>query len=258
MFRNAYIGDTYETGGLALQAEARAYFQRMTVPPSAAYREAVNLAIWRWKKAGVWPLILGLWLFCADTEQAALLSVIGDTPRDATKTGAPTFTPLKGFGGFASGGITMPITAAILASDLVGCVMAGLVDNTTIPTSETLIRSDASASFTKVGHFYAFFDGFGGAGDGVFAHNQQRIGSANGVAAVCGGGMGFYAIQAAGQVSDGSGSGGTARSSNYRTNSEILTRFSAHGFISHTATEAQARAFVATLNMLLVELGALD
>ena len=107
--------------GAPLQAEALAYFGRMTTPPSAAFRDAVNWAIWRWKAIGAWSLIKGLWWLAADTSQAGLLSVIGDTPRDAVIVGtAPTFTALKGFSGFDVGKqIRFPITAAILASDSV-------------------------------------------------------------------------------------------------------------------------------------------
>lgn len=89
-------------GVINYEAESKAYFARMTTPPSLPFKIAVNAAIAAWKAAGAWSMISALWIHAADTQQAALLNITGDATLDATVTGAPTFTPLKGFSGLSN------------------------------------------------------------------------------------------------------------------------------------------------------------
>ncbi|MEW5687429.1 MAG: hypothetical protein AB1942_21135 [Pseudomonadota bacterium] len=247
------------------QAEALTYFGRMTAPPSAAYRDAFNWAVWRWKVLGVWPLIKGLWLLSADTAQAGLLSAINDTARDAVVLGvAPTFAALKGFSGFAAGKqLRFPITSAILGSDNVYAFMAGrvagsapggdLVGGPTIP----FIISDAGAAGdagpSTPGHFTLRLAGVYGAGPG--APITRGI-----TATLVGGTKGLLMVSGGTAAADNSGSVGP-RSSNYVTRSiddHPLARLCSYGFLDAAATAAQCRQFTSVLAMLLEQLGALD
>jgi hypothetical protein len=84
------------------QPELQAYLKRFSGTVSVTYRNALNQAIYRWKKAGVYALVQDLWLLCADTAADSLRNLI-TAARDAVVTGAPTFTPLQGFSGFDGG-----------------------------------------------------------------------------------------------------------------------------------------------------------
>jgi hypothetical protein len=270
MLRSAYIGDVAVSGGVPIQAEAVAYFSRMTTPPSPAFRDAFNWAVHRWKQAGVWPLILGFWLHCTDTSQAALLSVIGDTPRDAVVIGvAPTFTALKGFSGLdATHRVKYPITSTILASDNVFSFIAcGL----TVPDAGDgsidiglVITSDANATTTR-GSFSIVKDAFnvGGIGNSnsvpaSYAPTSGPGGAAFYVGGYGDGAAGLYA-SAGGGV--GRNSSATGRSSNYITaaaaRSLAFGPLAAYGFLSAAATKVQVRSFLTTLGALLDQLGAL-
>lgn len=252
--------------GAPLQAEALAYFGRMTTPPSAAFRDAVNWAIWRWKATGAWSLIKGLWWLAADTSQAGLLSVIGDTPRDAVIVGtAPTFTALKGFSGFDAGKqVRFPITADILASDSVfGFVAAKVVPQVDMSNPESpvtvtgrFVISDAGDTFATPGHF-----GYGNLAGGIDANTIYSINDiVLGGSIIVGGAKGSTGITAGG-VSPAGSTGPGARSSNYITRSLALTplnRLCAYGFLDASATTAQCRQFVAILATALDMIGALD
>jgi hypothetical protein len=268
MLRNPYIGDVPATGGVPLQAEARAYFARMTTPPSQAFREAVNWAIWRWKKAGHWALIKGLWLHAAESSQAALLSVIGDTPRDAVILGsAPTFTPLKGFSGFdATHQLKWPITSAILASDAALNVIAGrytIQDNGSgVAATGLVIVSDAGELHGPYGNWtfanrlgYGLAMGASGNCAGVFT--SSAVGANH--AFIYGGGGGFGFVTPGGV--NGAPNSTSARSSNYRTAVTTTAvaglRIAAYGWLSAAASEDQCIAFQAILAELLEQLGAL-
>lgn len=269
MLLNRYIGDVTDEGGIPLQPEASAYFKRMTSPPSEAFAAAVNWAIYRWKAIGAWSEIKGLWILAAETAQAARLSVIGDTPRDAVTVGtAPTFTALKGYSGFdATHQVKFPITATILASDN---VFAFLAARTSLKTDNTdpenpvvvdgcIIKSDGGTAANVPGNFT--YEGPGGGtkpgmwGAGVTAPFAPAcsvvVGGSRGPKGFLGGAITFP---------DGSGFTG-ARSSNYITTAiayHPLDRLSAYGFLASTASDALCRRFVGVLTELLEQLGALD
>jgi len=258
-----------------LQAEALAHFARMTTPPSAAFKTAFNRAVYRWKAAGIWALIKGLWLGCADTPQAALLSVIGDTPRDAVVVGsAPTHAALKGWTGFdATHRIRFPITAAVLenSNQVIPFLAAKLVafhgDYDSNPgTSDgyysgPLITGDADASAVRVGNFvtaapsgndgvlpsllYCGNVAFRGLRSCVFGYKQTSW--------IMPGG---YGENIDGSIGD--------PTSNYITHSSSLGAFNnggrlvAYGFLGPAATPAQGAKFLSVLANLIDELGALD
>ncbi len=264
MLRASYVGDANAVSGSAvpLQTEAAAYFARMSTSPSNAYREAVNLAIYKWKKQGTWALLKGLWLFCAETDQAALLSVIGDAPRDATKTGTPTFVASKGYEGFSNtAGIAWPITTTILADNDFFPVIAGRIEP---DIAGNFIISDAGDTDAIAGHFQVRLD-LGSSSYGVMGPESTRAplmpawGLGSSVVTFCGGARG-------GQTYDAQGMWGSygptyTRSGNYRTaliTAGPLKRLSAIGYLGSAATATQVRKFISTLNELLCDLGALD
>ncbi len=264
MLRASYIGDMNANAGSStpLQAEAAAYFARMTSSPSNTYREAVNRAIYKWKRQGAWALLKGLWLFCAETDQAARLSVIGDAPRDATKTGTPTFVAGKGYEGFsATAGIAWPITAAILADDNFMPIIAGRV---VLDREGVIISSDAGDIPNVAGHFQSMFSE-PGVPLGLVgpSYTLGTLMSAYGVGGreltVCGGMRYIQAVDPQGYW--GSAAGSAARSSNYHTtlaSSGPLRRLTAIAYLSSGASMATAQKFTSTLNEMLCDLGALD
>jgi hypothetical protein len=264
MNRNAYIGDVGGAAAVPIHPDARAYFERMTTPPTPAFREAFNWAVGRWVKIGVWKgLVKGLWILAADTSQAALLSAIGDTPRDAVVVGtAPTFTARKGFSGFsATKQVKFPITATILASDDVYSFAA-------------LKASEKYDGGIGVNHYGAMIQCDGGA-------NYQRPGNYEFVnAATQGISFGGIASPSAQTLLVGGGKAGriitpgiydrpigapaatpSARSSNYITTAHAVNNLdllSAYGFLDAAATVDQCRKFISVLSAMLEQLGALD
>jgi hypothetical protein len=254
----AGLGDV--GGGIASQPEARDYFARMSVGPSPTFKAAANEAIYEWKKQGTWSLILGLWLFCADTAQASLLSVIGDTPRDAVVIGtSPTFTALKGYSGFTDvKQIKWPITSTILANDGCACFAAGKADDgASNGGNVTFIESDAGTGHTVVGNFYTGIIAIPTIIPGVYSAGSQFIPDA--AKTFVGGSKGGGALNTAGLTSIG---GTATRSSNYRTSpiasGHPLQLLSAVGFLANAATDKNCRDFMTTLQLLLNRVGAFD
>lgn len=99
--RFAYAGEPASGEGypsIPMQAETKAFFARFTGNVSPQFRAALNQAIFRWKRDGVWSLILDLFVLMAETQTDALRNVIS-AARDGTSTGSPlaTFTAKKGF-----------------------------------------------------------------------------------------------------------------------------------------------------------------
>jgi hypothetical protein len=125
--RNAYIGavgggESYPS--IPMQTETSAYFARFSTPPSRSYRNALNRAIYMWKRAGVYVLAQDLWLFLADTQTDALRNLVS-AGRDATIVGTLTFTPNKGFSG--NGGanyLSLPHSTSGLAAASSGFAFA--------------------------------------------------------------------------------------------------------------------------------------
>lgn len=269
MLRASYIGDAGAASGSStpVQAEALAYFARMTTSPSTAYREAVNLAIYKWKRQGNWALLKGLWLFCAETDQAALLSVIGDAPRDATKIGTPTFVAGKGYEGISdTAGITWPITATLLVDNDFAAVFAGLANGNSYGLS---ITSDAGVVAGVPGHFGTVGFGTGGGGGGGAGQGFKGgraeepivplpLPSTGTTLTVCGGSKAAATLTPQGSTTRGTPTEG--RSSNYRTvpASNALTRLTAIAYLGSAVTFPQTRQFLSTLNEMLSDLGALD
>ncbi|MDZ4372673.1 MAG: hypothetical protein U1C74_14780 [Phenylobacterium sp.] len=259
-----YVGSPTASGAVPTQTEARAYFGRMATSPTPAFREAVNWAIWRWKAIGVWPHYKGLWILAADTSQAGLLSVIGDTPRDAVIVGtSPTFTARKGFSGFQSGRqVQFPITSTLLASDGVFgfAALKAVVQNDVtdpenpVPHYGPMIQCDAGAEYQRPGNFDY------GSTDGAYGIRLSGMTRPLVTGLVVGGGKSAVAITAGGVGTIG-GTSGLARGSNYITTGHGLTalnRLCAYGFIDAAASQAQCRQAMAILAAMLDMLGALD
>lgn len=75
----------------------------MTTVPIAARTVVINTLITALKTAGVWPLLDGLWMFAADSAQAALLDWLQTgSHNSATAVSAPTFTQDRGYTGNGS------------------------------------------------------------------------------------------------------------------------------------------------------------
>lgn len=236
--------------GQPIPVEAQAYFARMTTAPSGPYIDALSEAITEWVTQGNWALLKGLWIFCAETQQAALLSVIGDTPRDATITGTPTFTAGKGFSNLGSGVINMGgITSTILGDDNFMAFAAGIVN---APTGDvTYITADTANSVGCLATSLSTV--FGNYMTGFV--NSAMLGTPG---KLCWGGGRHKSFIGGGVAPCITPGGGLGRSSNYRTGSSDLTRLTAYGFLSSTATDDQCCHFMATLGRLVSNLGALD
>lgn len=277
MRRGNYIGAAGVASGgsttVPLQAEAAAYFARMSTPPSSAFQEALNRAIFRWKAVGAWSQIKGLWFLAAETTQAAKLSVIGDTPRDAAVVGTtPTFTASKGYSGFDSGKqLKFPITSTILADNNAFPFLAAIcslkIDNVTDPENPVtidgcIIRSDAGIGHDVIGNFayesgaFATPQGFHGAGQ-----PKAFLPSGGASGTVIGGVKLGVAITAGGIGQPEGSAAATTRSSNYITSPldfHPMDRLSAYGFLSSAASNNTCRKFLAILAAALDEVGALD
>lgn len=275
--RGAYIGQITVGMGVPIQVEAAAYFAAMTVSPPLAFRDAVNQAIYEWKKQGTWAKIKGGWLFCAGTSQAGLLSIIGDTARNATITGALTHVPLKGFEGFSAsnvlnlGGIGQAILGNGSTLDLTPWTLHGLISLTNnpadAPNSYAIIIADGgteNAPGTRQGCLYTGSASNAlnpscimlGATSGGSRHRLVDANYAGGPAKLIGGGRGNgYAITNVAIITAGGGTVGN----NYRSNAvAILQRWASTFFLDGTTAVADVVKFNNTLTRLLETLGALD
>lgn len=74
-----------------------AYLNELLVQPSTAYITALNTLINTLTTDNNIQLLDRLWLLAAETEQAALISVINPTSQPAVKFGTPTFTASRGY-----------------------------------------------------------------------------------------------------------------------------------------------------------------
>lgn len=278
MRRGNYIGAAGVASGgsttVPLQAEAAAYFARMSTPPSSAFQEALNRAIFRWKAVGAWSQIKGLWFLAAETTQAAKLSVIGDTPRDAVVVGTtPTFTASKGYSGFDSGKqLKFPITSTILADNNAFAFLAAIcslkIDDVTDPENPVtidgcIIRSDAGIGHDVVGNF-AYESGSGATSPGFHGAGPQKafhLVASSGAASIVGGTKGAYSLTAGGIGQPEGGLASVTRSSNYITTPiafHPMDRLSAYGFLSSAASNAVCKKFLTILAAALDEVGAFD
>lgn len=75
----------------------------MTTVPIAARTAVIDTLVRALKTAGVWPLLDGLWMFAADSAQAALLDWLQTgSHNSATAVSSPTFTQDRGYTGNGS------------------------------------------------------------------------------------------------------------------------------------------------------------
>lgn len=250
MRRIHYAGDRSLTS-VPVQAEAQAYFARMTTAPSKPFRDAVNQAVYEWKKQGAWALLKGLWLLCAGTQQAALLSVIGDAPRDAVNSLA-TFVALKGFDLNSGGSVTFPITSTILADDNFVCVVGGLSSVPSDGVTHDLITCSGASNPHGPGTLASNWNGsFQALGVGQAAFSSGLAGTPS--AFVVGGRGGTKGISPAGITAFGGV--GYTRGSNYVAAGPF--RIAAYAFLGSAASDAQGMQLAQTLAWLLNSLGAL-
>lgn len=102
---------------------ARALFQRMTTPPSARLRGALDGMCKALDRAGLTAKIGALQFYAMETEQQALLPIIGAaTP---TNSGGATFTPGRGFQG--NGSSSCIITGYAPAADPLASQLAAML-----------------------------------------------------------------------------------------------------------------------------------
>lgn len=248
-------GDTSSTTSYPTQVEAQAYFARMSVAPSAAYKDAVNTAIYKWKQLGVWTSIIQLIVFAADTSQAALLDLTANV-HNATITGSPTFTANKGFSGFnASNGIAFGLDGTILVNDSFISVFAGLVQP--VASGPTFIDNVSDSSLNTPGNFGLNSQG------GVVAGSASNLINpywwiSSPPSNTIGGAKNTSPITTT-AVSGGGTNGG--RKSNYKTAltaSHPLTRLLAYGAIGSAVSIADGRRFFLVLQSLLEAVAAFD
>lgn len=258
MRRFSYVGTAGVSGdgfpSIPIQIETSAYIARLSAPPSATFRSALNQAIFRWKAASVWTLLQDFWLFAVDNQADALRNVV-TAARDATKTGAPSFTSLKGWGSHsASNFISMPFSTTGI-SDTSGNFVAGKCD-TTQPTSRIISDaglSDAFGSFVMLadstGHRYGVSPssaqtGFVGGPNGTQPFVIGRAGAAN-----------SYITPATAGLNNAAAAGVDASPVTTGASSGQLAQLSAYGLMP-TCTGAQMRKFLSILNTFLEDVGA--
>jgi hypothetical protein len=232
---------------IPLQRETSDLLSRFSTAPSATYKSALNQAIYRWKQAGVWSLFQDFYLFCADTPEDSLRNLV-TAARDATISGAPTFTALKGFNGLgASDYVSMPFdTTGLVAFS--GCLWAGAFDCSlgavTLmgqgPNFQGSVVSRTSGSNTGVS--------FGVAGAVAFQ-------SQSGIVAVAMGAQSVQTIVPSGLLSNGAGSAGFTASP-LVANSANQARLMAWGTLPSASGEL-VRGAVSILHTFLEDVGAL-
>jgi hypothetical protein len=252
--RIQYAGGGSSASVGSIPAEAQAYFARMTTAPSAAFRLAVGNAITKWKAQGNFAKLVSLVLFCADTSQAALLDISGNS-HDATITGSPTFTANKGFSNFsASNGIAFNLTSTNLVDDNFVSIFAGLVS----PISgAALIDNSTSGLSSTPGNFVI---------DSTFGYLLQPNSHVTGISlfggtslpVICGARDRLLAMPG---YTSGADASPTGRQSNYKTAliaPHPLNRLAAYGALLSTASADDGRRFMTVLAQLLDDVGALQ
>lgn len=255
--RGAYAGTAGVLGGSGLpnipqQSETTAYLVRFSSQPSAAYKSALNQAIFRWKAASVYTLLQDLWLFCADAQADSLRNLISAS-RDATITGAPTFTALKGFSGTgASNYVSLPFSTSGLSATS-GFAFAGQYD-ATANTQRVLIGTSASpapyGAVTQIGGTGLVI----GSGASTNSANPNSIAIAT-ASAVIGQSTGV-SIGPAGATMPNAVTGG-AQASPMKADQTGLLRLTAYATLP-SATVEQTRKFLSILNTFLEDVGALS
>lgn len=243
------------------EPEATALFARGGF--STQRRERINRYIQRWKQAGCWTNVAGLWLFAAETRDQALLNWAVASGADATLAGSPepTFTADKGFSSFTSTRIArVPWTPSGLGGSDIGIAFAGLVDTSISDTSDNAadqrIIMAVNGAEVESGTLLTMTVN-------TFAHRMHTIQTQRssdrfstvvrsaytmiGETEVGGG------ISAAGSFSTGS-----IRSPKTTVRPGILKRWSGLAILKHAMSQAQARAFARIWDDLIAETGALD
>lgn len=248
------------TGVVALaEPEATALFARGGF--SSARRERINRYIRRWKVAGCWANVLGLWFFAAESRDQALLNW-ATTGADAVVAGSPepTFTVDKGFSGLtASKTPKVPWDPAALGGTNFAIGFAGLIDASLTGSSDTwvdrriLCPTDAAdnetaaiildmyTSPTKINNIVT-----NRATERlslVVRRQNHLLGETD---------VGY------GLTNSSTLSAGYIRGSKSTTRIGILKRWAGIAILKHATTDAQARAFSRIWNDLIAETGALD
>ena len=273
--RHAYIGDTGLSGGapsIAIQPETIAYLARFSTAPSKTYRNAVNQAVFKWKQAGLLSLIQDLYLLCADTQADSLRNFF-TAARDATLTGSPTFTALKGFGGLSTSNyVSLPYstTSIVLASSAAGA--AGKWDAQALSTAGA-IRMASSGNANDFGGIVGqnsvgsgvpalsllmtpnpSLSGFSALSTGVGVSVQPFVTGTT----MASGNPNYVtpSIVALGTASIGGGVVSSPLRVNNSGGSTIVTQISAY-FTAPSMTVAQLRLFLSILQGFLDDIGAL-
>lgn len=257
MKRSAYIGDSgVQSSGnpsIPMQAETQAYLGRFSTAPSDTFRNALNQAIYRWKQAGVWSLVQDLWLLCGGTQADSLRNLI-TAARDATISGAPTFTAHGGFSGLgASNYVSLPFSSTGVTMNS-GFIWAGRFEPS-VNLSQTLMGNGTGAG-SVVQYPYSSANAHS---QGVsFASTNrptcQSPSIAGGINAVIGA-VGPTGVLATAAVS-ATGGGVPPTPSPILANSANQNRLTAYGVLP-SASAGQLRPFLSILQSFLEDIGAL-
>jgi hypothetical protein len=245
-------GTSATFGGVPIQAEVSTHLGRFSYPASDTYKTALNRAVYRWKETGGWPLAQDIFLTCADVAGDSIKNLV-DASRDATITGSPTFTPLRGFSGFdASNYISLPFSTTNFSTSS-GVAWAGRAaisgwdyfNNGPCLLAGSALGANGSLSMDRAA----------GGSPGHTISNSRPL-NITGVGPV-GAAAGSTVVPTG---SAGGGAPSTTTASPLRTNhanSGLITQIAAYAILP-LATPAQVRQFLAILQTFLDEIGALD
>lgn len=249
-----YIGRPISVGypAIPIQTETVAYLARFSSNPSVLYKNALNQFIYECKQAAVYSLISDLWLACADAQADALRNLIS-AARDATITGAPTFTAQKGFSGLgATNYVSLPWNTSGVTAANARALWAGRLNSAA--AAAVLMGSSSTGGAVDWASAAGVFVGISCSASQVA--DISTNGSGNPVSFVAGNGAGGDGV-CANHVNTGFGAAASLTASPIKTDQALQLRFCAYGQATG-ATSAQMRSIVAALTSFLERMGALQ
>lgn len=100
-------------GGPPWDVDAQAYFAQLAPQPSLAFKQAINTLVIQLKSDGNWTLLDRLWIFAAEAQQNARISLVNPTSTPITEVNSPTWTVNRGYTG---NGATMYLNTNMAAN----------------------------------------------------------------------------------------------------------------------------------------------
>ncbi len=156
-----FIGEIAVALGLqcreAYQAETTALLNRMTVTPSTAHQDLINITIKQLKAQGLWTLCDAIYVLAADGPANALLNWKG-TSYPLTVTGAPVFTAGGGYVSSASAYLASPATLGTSTQWAQNSAHLGIWQNTASTTDNPIVVDGAGVNGIGAGQ-YSFITG---------------------------------------------------------------------------------------------------